>query len=143
MSGGRFCYVDSQLKSEIFGWADKPRNVFEDREISELVWDVLDLIHEYDWYESGDTGKDDYLKAKRKFKNKWFGDSSKRQKKIIDEAIADLKKELYETWDVSDNDRCCKNCEFSGSCSIEEYGDIKQNDFCSKWKRIDSKENQC
>ena len=105
MSGGRFCYVDSQLKSEIFGWVDKPRNVFEDREISELVWDVLDLIHEYDWYESGDTGKDDYLKVKRKFKNKWFGDSSKRQKKIIDEAIADLKKELYETWDVSDNDR--------------------------------------
>ena len=97
MSGGRFCYVDSQLKSEIFGWADKPRNVFEDREISELVWDVLDLIHEYDWYESGDTGKDDYLKVKRKFKNKWFGDSSKRQKKIIDEAIADLKKELAET----------------------------------------------
>ena len=37
----------------------------------------------------------------------------------------------------------CKDCEFSGSCSIEEYGDMKQNDFCSKWKRIDSKENQC
>ena len=29
----------------------------------------------------------------------------------------------------------CKNCEFYSSCSIEEYGDMKQNDFCSKGKR--------
>lgn len=42
MSGGRFNYLDSQLKHEIFGWTDKPSNVFEDREISELVWDILD-----------------------------------------------------------------------------------------------------
>lgn len=34
MSGGRFDYVDSRCKSEIFGWADKPTNVFEDKEIS-------------------------------------------------------------------------------------------------------------
>lgn len=98
MSGGRFCYVDSQLKHEIFGWSDKPRNVFEDREISELVWDVLDLIHEFDWYESGDTGEDDYLKAKKEFKEKWLANDMKRQKRIIDEAIEDLKNDLYKTW---------------------------------------------
>lgn len=98
MSGGRFCYVDSQLKHEIFGWSDKPRNVFEDREISELVWDVLDLIHEFDWYKSGDTGEDDYLKAKKEFKEKWLANDVKRQKRIIDEAIEDLKNDLYKTW---------------------------------------------
>ena len=49
MSGGHFEYLDSRLKEEIFGWTDKPENVFEDREISELVFDVLDLIHEFDW----------------------------------------------------------------------------------------------
>jgi len=37
MSGGCFNYIDSQLKSEIFGWSDKPRNVFKDKEISQLV----------------------------------------------------------------------------------------------------------
>lgn len=94
MSGGRFCYVDSQLKHEIFGWSDKPRNIFEDREISELVWDVLDLIHEFDWYESGDTGEDDYLKAKKEFKEKWLANDTERQKRIIDEAIEDLKNDL-------------------------------------------------
>ena len=49
MSGGRFNYMDSTIKNEIFGWTNKPINVFEDREISELVWDVFDLIHSYDW----------------------------------------------------------------------------------------------
>ena len=37
MSGGRFSYIDSRLKDEIFGWRDIPSNVFEDIEISELV----------------------------------------------------------------------------------------------------------
>ena len=98
MSGGHFEYADSRLKDEIFGWADKPSNVFEDMEISELVWDVLNLIHDYDWYASGDTCKETYLKAKNKFKKKWF-DSKRdvRLRKIVDEALRRTKAELYET----------------------------------------------
>lgn len=48
MSGGCFNYIDSQLKSEIFGWCPNDtwdgRNVFEDREISELVLTYLILF---------------------------------------------------------------------------------------------------
>lgn len=103
MSGGRFNYADSQLKNEIFGWMeDKPHNVFEDKEISELVWDVLDLIHEYDWYASGDNCKDTYLKAKAEFKKKWFGNSEVRVCNIVDAAINDCKTELYETFGITE-----------------------------------------
>ena len=102
MSGGRFNYVDSQLKYEIFGWTDKPDNVFEDREISDLVWDVLDLIHEYDWYASGDTCKETYLKAKAEFKRKWMGNRGVRVKRIVDEAIQRTKDELYETFNLNE-----------------------------------------
>lgn len=98
MSGGRFEYTDSRLKNEIFGWSDAPHNVFEDREISELVWDVLELIHEYDWYASGDTGEESYLKAKEAFKKKWFGDRDVRIQRIIDEALKECKDELYKTF---------------------------------------------
>lgn len=98
MSGGHFEYDDSRLKHTIFGWADRPHNVFEDREISELVWDVLELIHQYDWYASADSGKETYLEAKKKFKDKWFGDRDIRVKRIIDEVINDAHKELYETF---------------------------------------------
>lgn len=98
MSGGHFSYVDSALKSEIFGWADEPRNVFEDREISELVWDVLDLIHDFDWYISGDTCTETYLKAKKEFKKKWFNNRGLRIRSIVDDALKQCKDELYKTF---------------------------------------------
>lgn len=103
MSGGRFDYKDCSLKSEIYGWADEPSNVFEDREISELVWDVLDLIHDFDLYASGDKGKEAYLEAKSKFKKKWFSNRSVRIRSIVDDAIQQCKNELYETFGFDDN----------------------------------------
>ena len=103
MSGGRFDYKDSSLKDEIYGWTDKPSNVFEDREISELVWDVLDLIHDFDWYASGDTCKETYLKAKAEFKKKWFSNRGVRVRRIVDDAIQQCKNELYETFGFDDD----------------------------------------
>lgn len=95
MSGGHFNYQDSSLKSEIFGYGDQPSNEFEDMEISHLVFDVLTLIHDYDWYASGDTGPDDYHTAKEKFKEKWFkADRSERLTKIIDAKLDDVREEL-------------------------------------------------
>ena len=102
MSGGHFCYKDSELKGEIFGFfADKPNNALEDMEISELVWDVLDLLHEYDWYYCGDNGRDTYLKAKAAFKEKWFeSDRKARIKSIIDRQLDSTRRELYETFGI-------------------------------------------
>lgn len=106
MSGGRFNYQDSSLKSEIFGWGDKVTNVFEDREISELVWDTLNLIHDYDWYASGDTCEETWLEQKVKFKKKWFETQRKdRLKKIIDEAAEEFKEELYKTVGIKSDEK--------------------------------------
>lgn len=104
MSGGYFDYRDSGLKHEIFGWDDEFRNVFEDREISELVFDVLDLIHEFDWYKSGDTCKETYLKAKAEFKKKWMSNRGVNVRRIVDEALKQCKDELYETFSLKDGE---------------------------------------
>lgn len=99
MSGGHFCYTDSQAKSEIFGWTDKPTNVFEDQEISELIFDVFDLIHDYDWYASGDTCEDTWLQKKWAFKTKWLRrPPEERTKAIIDAVIDEARQELYKTF---------------------------------------------
>lgn len=101
MSGGHFNYLDSSLKSEIFGWGDKCYNVLEDVELSELVWDVLDLLHDYDWYISGDTEEDTWLKAKSEFKKKWFEAERKDIiKRVIDNSLENCKEELYKTYDI-------------------------------------------
>lgn len=95
MSGGHFNYKDDSLKGEIFDYASEPTDKFEDMEISHLVWDVLTLIHDYDWYVSGDTGPDDYHRAKEKFKEKWFKTNrSERLAKIIDTRLDDVREEL-------------------------------------------------
>lgn len=102
MSGGYFGYYDTQLKSEIFGYCEnKPiRNVFEDKEITELVWDVFELIHSFDYYQQGDSDEEKYLKDKKKFKDKWLKSDPERCKRIIDEAIAEVKDELYKTFSI-------------------------------------------
>ncbi len=103
MSGGYFNYIDSQLKSEIFGWSDTFHNVLNDRELSELVWDMLDLLHDYDWYVSGDTGKDSWQRARKEFKDKWL--NAKREdivKHTIDQSLKECKRELYDTYDIKE-----------------------------------------
>ena len=103
MSGGRFDYRDSELKYEIFGYGEL-RDVFYDKEISELVWDVLNLIHDFDWYTSGDTCKETWLKKKQEFKQKWFGDRDERVERIVRETLAAAKQELYETFGLEDTE---------------------------------------
>lgn len=100
MSGGYFNYMDSQLKSEIFGWSNQWWNVFEDQEISELVWDIFDLMHDFDWYKKGDTNRETYLKAKADFKKKWLNNRGVRVRRIVDEALQRTKEELYETFGI-------------------------------------------
>lgn len=106
MSGGYFNYLDGRLKSEIFSYTDSPHNVFEDLEISELTWDLLNLIHAYDLYVSGDTERGRYLKAKAAFRSKWLNSSEDvRIKHMIDKALNELRQELYETYNVEGDDR--------------------------------------
>ena len=97
MSGGRFNYYNDYLKSEMFGYGgDKPINVMEDDEISELVLDVLNLIHDLDYYQSEDTCIETYIESKKEFKKKWFGNRKIRIEKIVDKKIERLREEVNE-----------------------------------------------
>ena len=103
MSGGYWNYQNDSAHNEIFQYASKPWNALEDREISELVWDVMELLHAFDWYKSGDTCEETYLKKKQEFKKKWFGSNrGLRIRRIVDDACAGLKDELYKTFGVEE-----------------------------------------
>ena len=101
MSGGHFNYANNSLQQEIFpyswsGTRDPRDDPFHDLEISELVFDVFNMIHDLDYYESGDYGEGTYRKKITVFKDKWFGKGSraKRMTKYIDESIAALRADL-------------------------------------------------
>lgn len=104
MIGGMFYGSDTTLKNILFRWSDEPINVFEDEVISELVWDVFDLIQSLDYYKSHDTSKEAYLKEaylkdKEAFKKKWLGKSKGSvDRKIVDASIEEVRQELYEAF---------------------------------------------
>lgn len=122
MSGGYFGYRDGDLCETIFGVGSTLmggsaykenvkaaiyENPMEDREISELVFDVMCLLREYDYYRGSDTSRESYLAAKKQFKKKWFSTSrhERLQKQLsyalasIDEAAAEAKVSLKEAFE--------------------------------------------
>ena len=104
MSGGHWNYVNDSLMNEIFGYIvdaseeAAARNPLEDRIISEIVYDIFDLLHEFDWYKSGDTGPDAYRNAVNRFKQKWLGKPSEQfVLDHVNRALELTRKELLET----------------------------------------------
>lgn len=100
MSGGYYGYKDEELMDRIFGYCRttirskdykkiieevRRDNPLEDPEISELVFDVLGLLHSFDWYMECDSGRDEYLADVKAFKDKWFGKTPQdRLKKLLE-----------------------------------------------------------
>lgn len=107
MSGGHFDYKDSSLQKEIFNWGTETTeqamrlNPLEDKEISGLTFDLLQLLHTYDWSKSGDTSMSIYHEEVKKFKDKWLNSEAKdRIRYVIDNSIKDLKEELYMSFEL-------------------------------------------
>ncbi len=69
MSGGFFDYEDVKL----FEFADK---LFKDAEpeekqLSQILKDLGDVLHSYDWYRSGDSSKESFIKKYAEFIHKY------------------------------------------------------------------------
>lgn len=94
----------SGLLNEIYGWdytTNPIRNPLEDREISMLTYDLLNLIRVFEEYKEGDWEEHRYTDAKAEFKKKWFtGQRRDRTRKIIDEALEECREELYKTYGI-------------------------------------------
>ena len=109
MSGGHWQYKDEDLKRELYGWWNHSRkdqnrigsycvesgNPFDDHLLSEMMFDMLCLLHHRDWNISGDTSDNEYERQKRIFKKKWLGKDGLEStyRKLIKNLIAETEKE--------------------------------------------------
>lgn len=122
MSGGRWNYNQCNLGYDMFPGCDvcyglgddekskygnytenvklaRKLNPMEDRQLSELVFDVLCLIYSADWYKSGDTCEDTYREDVKFFKEKWLNmKPDESVKEEIVKCLIELKDELYVTF---------------------------------------------
>ena len=87
MSGGSLDYLAYKMNDELFRKCDvhysnvsnpnettyaRSDDPFEDRDISELVFDVGCIIHALEWYKSGDICEETYREVLSKFKKSYF-----------------------------------------------------------------------
>ena len=112
MSRGHWNYRNEELANDIFGWRGSERkdfkgnapDVFEDQEISNLIWDVFDLLYAADSFFCGDWGSNSYEETLNDFKKCWFKSKrTDRLKQIIDDKLESAKKELYKVAGVELN----------------------------------------
>lgn len=89
MSGGSYDYIYSKLSNEC------EDNMY-DAEMNDLIKDLCEVLHDLEWWQSGDTSEERYRNTLTKFKTKWFkGDRQERLKGYIDEQIGIVRSQLY------------------------------------------------
>lgn len=88
MSGGSYDYECYRVEEEYVGR-------MYDREMNLLMLDLVKVLHDLEWWQSGDCGEETYQKTLSEFKDKWFdGDRVERLQNIITEATDKLRMEL-------------------------------------------------
>jgi len=60
MSGGHFDYKDIEAFNIILDTLEQDK--FKDKKLLKLISYVGNIIHAYDWWQSGDTGEDTFKK---------------------------------------------------------------------------------
>lgn len=120
MSGGSLNYLASNMSDSLFGSRveghykktcdeDNARiarilNPMHDRELSELMADVMCLLHALEWYESCDIGEESYKKYVNKFKAKWFTRTGKDRLNSYLEDLKSYYEELVKELKEKEND---------------------------------------
>ena len=95
MSGGSYGYIYSRLIEECDG-------AMYDAEMNAMIKDLAEVLHDLEWWRSGDSSEEQYRTTLARFKTMWFtGDRSDRLKGYIDEQIGVVRHELYALIGVS------------------------------------------
>ena len=85
MSGGSYDYICYKLSNECEGR-------MYDAEMNDLIKDLCEVLHDLEWWQSGDTSEDCYRNTLTKFKAKWF-------KADMVAMLKDLRLEIEEIFD--------------------------------------------
>jgi hypothetical protein len=90
MSGGSYDYEYQRIDETYIG------RMYDD-ELDDMMKDLVELLHDLEWWKSCDTSEESYRKSVIKFKNKWFGkrDVNLRERILrrLDEAKKIIEKE--------------------------------------------------
>ena len=70
-----------------------------DSQLNTMMKDLADLLHDLEWWQSGDYSEEAYREAVKKFKKKWFGQTKIDVQSCIENEIERTKNELLKEFE--------------------------------------------
>lgn len=87
MSGGSYNYNYYTVEEYYVGR-------MYDAELNEMMEDLINVLHDVEWWQSSDISEEDYRNTVSNFKKKWFKRSSVKVKEFIEKEFTNKKEEL-------------------------------------------------
>lgn len=92
MSGGSYCYMYNRIEEEYVG------RMF-DSQLNSMMKDLVDVLHDLEWWQSCDSSEERYRETVRKFKKKWFKQTKIDVQKQIESKFEQTKDELLKEFE--------------------------------------------
>ena len=84
------------IMDSVWSYIERASEQARDTEIKDLLKDLAKVLHDEEWYYSGDCGKEKYLETLCQFKEKWFKNNrTERLIEYVDDRLKYFKEELY------------------------------------------------
>lgn len=87
MSGGSYGYGYSTIEYEYVGR-------MKDTELNEMMKDLVEVLHDLEWYVDCDISEEQYRETVTKFKSKWFKRRKCDIETLVNEEFEKKKQEL-------------------------------------------------
>lgn len=97
MSGGSYCYMFNRIEEEYVGR-------MYDSQLNAMMKDLVDLLHDLEWWQSCDYGEDTYRKTVAEFKRKWFKQTKIDVQKQIESEFEQTKNQLLKEFEYLNDD---------------------------------------
>lgn len=92
MSGGSYNYMYSRIEYEYAG-------KMHDSQLNSMMKDLVDVLHDLEWWQSCDSSEERYRDTVRKFKKKWFRQTKIDVQKQIESEFERTKNELLKEFE--------------------------------------------
>lgn len=92
MSGGSYNYMYCRINDE---YVDR----MFDLQLNSMMKDLVDVLHDLEWWQSCDSSEERYRDTVRKFKKKWFKQTKIDVQKQIESKFKQTKDELLKEFE--------------------------------------------
>ena len=96
MSGGSYNYTYQQVH-------DTYVDAMYDKQLNDMIKDLVEVLHDLEWWQSADIGEEDYRQTVTRFKRKWFQRSKTDIQKLVEHEFEEKKNDLLKQLEYLDD----------------------------------------